>query len=600
MRNLQRTISKRPASRVVQTQSSGKKSMGQSHLRLTCVAIFFALSFGALGLRLIEVSLVGGGALPFKKLVSEPHLLITREADVEENIASADIVRRDIVDRNGVVIASSIATASLAANPTLIRHDKEVATQLARVLPGVKRDDLYKRLANKRSSFTYIKRHLTPKQQEQVNNLGIPGLFFEEDAKRIYPYGRLFSHVLGFVDVDNRGLSGMERKLNRALMEPWHDEPQALSLDARVQSILHEELSRAVKEFRAIGGVGIVSDVQTGEVIALVSLPDFDPNNPQTNKPAARFNRASLGAYEMGSVFKTFTLAAALEQGVISVGSGYDASNPIKVARFTIRDAHPKARFLSVPEIFAYSSNIGTVKIALDLGTDHLKSFFQKIGLFAPVETEFPEIAKPLVPSAWREINTVTASYGHGISVSPLHVVRAFSALVGDGKLRPITFLKQDSEKVKERLRDQKLVISSNTTAQLRKLMRLVVTEGTAKEANALGYAVGGKTGTAEKVNAGGYNENAKLVTFAGAFPIYAPRYTVLMMLDEPKGNRKTYGYATGGWVAAPAVGRFIERAAPALGVSPGEYSAEAEVNALWVKATGQSQRRRSIEHVAF
>jgi cell division protein FtsI (penicillin-binding protein 3) len=596
MRKLPYNLTRRPASRIVKTQSTARKSVGQSHIRLTCVAIFFALSFAALMLRLVEVSLVGGGALPFKRLVSEPHLLIAQDVDVDENVVPAKAIRRDITDRNGVVIATSVATASLAANPTLIRYDRETADALAALLPDTNRQALYKRLANKRSSFTYIKRHLTPAQQEAVNNLGIPGLFFEPDARRIYPYGHLFAHVLGFVDIDNKGLAGMERKLNRSLMEPWHEAPVALSIDVRAQAILHEELLATVKKFHAIGATAIVSDIRNGEIIALASLPDFDPHKPQKASAAARFNRASLGAYEMGSVFKTFTLAAALENDVIGLHSGYDASNPIKVARFSIRDSHPKARWLSVPEILAYSSNIGMVKMAMDLGTDKLKSFFDRLGLFAPVATDLPEISSPLFPKKWREINTMTASYGHGISVSPLHVVRAMSALVGDGQLRPLTLLKNGNQNIG----DLKPVVSAETSARLQKLLRLVVMHGTAKFANIAGYAVGGKTGTAEKVQGKKYKMDAKLATFVGVFPAYNPRYTILVTLDEPQGIKATYGYATGGWVSAPVAGRFIARAAPALGLAPQNYEAEKAVEALWVRTSTEKQKRKRVQHAAF
>lgn len=600
MRGVGRIIGSRPASRVVHTQSSAAKAARQSQMRLSCVMIFFALSFGALGVRVLEVSVLGGSALPFKKLVSEPHLLINQEEDEESGAlaVSQPVVRRDVVDRRGVVLASSIKTASLAANPTLIRHDEKVARALADVLPGISHETLRKKLSNKRSRFVYIKRHLTPKLQEKVNALGVPGLFFEEDTRRVYPYGALTSHVLGFVNVDNQGLSGMERALNRPLMEPWHGDPIALSIDVRVQGILREELAQAVKKFKALGAAALVSDVQTGEVLALVSLPDFDPHNPQKASKAALFNRASLGAYEVGSVFKTFTLAAALEQGVVDMHSGYDATNPIKVAQFTIRDSHPKKRFLTVPEIFAYSSNIGTVKMAMDLGTQGLRRFFGDLGLFAPVQTELPETVKPLVPEKWREINTMTASYGHGISVSGLHVMQAMNALVADGRVRPLTFLKKDD--VGEKEEAGPLLVSEKTRQNLRQLLRVVTREGTAKGADVLGYAVGGKTGTAEKVNGSAYNKHAKLVTFAGTFPVYAPRYSVLVMIDEPEGIKSTYGYATGGWVSAPVVGSFVARAAPLLGLAPNEYPQENEVDALWARASGQQNVKRSVRHVAF
>lgn len=600
MRNLQQSVMRRPANRIVRTESSGRKSVDQSRLRLMCVMVFFALSFSALALRLVEVSLVGSGALPFKKLVSEPQLLIAQEAEVEAQMAPPAHTRRDIVDRNGRVLATSVATASLAANPTLIRHEYEVARALAAILPGISATDLQRRLSNKHTSFVYVKRHLTPAQQEAVNNLGVPGLFFEQDTRRVYPYGALFSHVLGFVGVDNQGLAGLEGSLDKALMEPWHEAPVTLSIDVRVQAMLHEELSAAVENFRAIGAAGVVADISTGEIIAMVSLPDFNPNHPNKASKDALFNRASLGAYEMGSVFKTFTTAAALDADVVGMQGGYDASRPIKVARFTISDSHPENRWLSVPEIFAYSSNIGTVKMALDLGTNRLKSFLKKLGMFEPVRTELGEAAQPLVPSDWREINTMTISYGHGISVSPLHVVRAFASLAGDGTLRPLTFLRREISGDASHTR----VVKAQTVEKVRQLLRLVVAHGTAKAANAGGYYVGGKTGTAEKVLARGYKADAKITSFVGVFPTHAPRYVVLAMVDEPKGTKATYGFATGGWVSAPIIGRFVERAAPALGVAPAPENYDSTTEALWenvlLRAASRMPKAKEVQDASF
>lgn len=600
MRNLQRQKLRRPANRIVHAESSGRKSVDQSRLRLMCVAVFFALSFGALGLRLIEVSLVGSGALPFKKLVSEPQLLLAQEEDVDVAVAPQKVTRRDIVDRNGRVIATSVATASLAANPTLIRHDREVAEALAALIPGIDRKALHARLANKHSSFVYIKRHLTPAQQEAVNNLGVPGLFFEPDSRRVYPYGNLLAHVLGFVGVDNQGLAGIERSYDRALMEPWHEKPLQLSIDVRVQAMLADELVKAVKTYRAIGATGVVADIKTGEVVAMVNLPDFDPNQPQKASADARFNRASLGAYEMGSVFKTFTTAAALDAGVVGMRGGYDATKPIKVSRFMIRDAHPENRWLSVPEIFAYSSNIGTVKMAMDVGTPGMKEFLNRLGMFKPVATQLPEVANPIIPRDWREINTMTISYGHGISVSPLHVVRAFAALAGDGMLRPLVFVR--GQKMKGETTGP--VAKPETIARVRELLRIVVAHGTAKGANAAGYAVGGKTGTAEKVSGRGYKHDAKLASFVGVFPSFDPKYVILAMIDEPKGTKATYGYATGGWVAAPMVGSFVQRAAPALGLMPAQYPQEKAVEAIWLEAEARAkaaiQKAKGISNASF
>lgn len=576
----------RPTSRMVQGESTALREMEQSRVRLMCVAVFFSLCFAALGLRLIEVGVVGGGDLPFKRLVSHPELLLQLGEDVDVSKAPAgNVVRREIVDRNGMVLATSVVTASLVANPTIIRHEREVAKGLHAVFPETSEQAFYDKLMRKRSTFMYLRRHLTPKQQEAVNNLGVPGLFFENATRRVYPYDGLFSHVLGYVGVDNQGLSGLEKAFDAPLQQEWETAPLALSLDLRLQAMMRDELSQAVDTFSALGGTGVMVDIKTGEVLAMVSLPEFDPNHPGQASEDARFNRATLGAYEMGSVFKTFTTTAALEHGNTTVLGGYDATQPIRIGRFTINDTHPEYRWMSVPEIFAYSSNIGTVKMALDVGTQKLQSTLKSLGLFEPVALELPERAHPLYPKDWREINTMTISYGHGMSVSPLHVVQAYATIANDGNAVPLTLKKRGDEAV-----PSARVIRSETSKEMMQLMRLVVSHGTAKSANAPGYSVGGKTGTAEKVTGGVYKADAKLATFVGVFPTNAPRYAVLLMVDEPKGTKATYGYATGGWVSAPAVGRFVQRAAPLLGLAPQEDVHEAQNEVLWQKAQEKAQ----------
>ena len=572
----------RPAARVIAAQSTHARRMGESRVRLVCVAAFFALCFTMLSIRLVEVSLMGTGELPFKKLVTQPELLIKNEVDVDASkvAEAAQIPRREIVDRNGMVLATSINTASLVANPTIIRHEKEVAAGLHRIFPRESAQSFLDKLNRKHATFVYLKRHLTPAQQEAVNNLGVPGLFFEADSRRVYPYGGLFAHVLGYVDVDNAGIAGVEKFFDTRLTDPLRETPLTLSLDLRVQSILRDELQQAVKQFSAIGGTGVVMDIATGEIVAMTNLPEFDPNQMSKAPEAARFNRATLGAYEMGSTFKTFTIAAALENKIASLSSGYDASHPLTVGKFTISDAHPEGRWLSVPEIYAYSSNIGTAKMALDMGAKKQQKFLRALGMFEPVALEVPELARPIVPKDWRDITTVTVSYGHGISVSPLHVVRAIATVAGDGRLRPLTLVKDGN--VGKEAGDP--VLSPATISDMRTLMRMVVRAGTGKAADAPGYAVGGKTGTAEKISGGTYNEHAKVASFVSAFPIDKPKYVVLVMVDEPKGTKETYGYATGGWVAAPVVGRVIQRMAPLIGMKPDSSPLDPVVDGMWAQ----------------
>lgn len=584
------TNAKRPPSRVVQSESSTLKAAGESRIRVICVAVFFGLCFMALGMRLLEVTLMGGGDLPFKKLVTEPQLLLTREDDVDVSKVAENekVLRREIVDRNGMVLATSIETASLVANPTIIRHEKEVARGLNKIFPELSYESLHAQLMKKRSTFLYVKRHLTPAQQEAVNNLGVPGLFFEPDMRRVYPYGGLFAHTLGYVGVDNQGLAGIEKFYDYQLQDPIKREPLQLSLDLRVQSIMHDELSKAVKEFSAIGATGVVMDIESGELISVANLPELDPHAPTKSSDEARFNRATLGSYEMGSTFKTFTMASALDYDVAGLSDGYDASRPIHYARFTISDSHPEGRWLSLPEIFAYSSNIGTAKLALDVGAKHQQAFLKKLGMFEKVSLEVPELARPLAPSSknWSELTTMTVSYGHGISVSPMHLIRAIAAVAGDGHLHPMTLVKGGN---KDKPRGER-VVKDETVHEVRDLLRLVVEHGTGRSANAPGYMVGGKTGTAEKITGGVYKADAKLALFVGVFPVEKPRYAILVMVDEPKGTKATYGYATGGWVSAPVVGRVVQRMAPLLGMRPDFVTTNARVDAMWANAESRAK----------
>jgi cell division protein FtsI (penicillin-binding protein 3) len=541
-----------------------------------------------LGVRLFEVSTVGGGDLPFKRLVTEPQLLLSREDDVDiSKVGEAQrMVRREIVDRNGLVLATSIKTASLVANPTIIRHEDEVAAGLAKIFPRESVASLKEKLMRKHATFIYLERHLTPKQQEAVNNLGVPGLFFEPDIRRVYPYGGLFSHSIGYVGVDNQGLAGIEKYFDERLQDGATDGPLTLSLDLRIQSMLRDELSKTVNEFQAIGGVGVVLEIASGEVLAMTSLPEFDPHQPGRASDEARFNRATLGVYEMGSTFKTFTMAGALENKVVTMKSGYDASHPIRMGSFTISDAHPEGRWLSVPEIFAYSSNIGTAKMALDMGAKRQRDFLRALGFFEPIKLEIPELARPIIPREWPELTTMTVAYGHGISVSPLHLINAIAAVASDGILHSMTLLKDGNKNKPE----AKSVVAATTAADVRDLLRLVVVHGTGKQANAPGYDVGGKTGTAEKNTNGVYKKDAKVASFVGVFPMTNPKYAILVMVDEPKGNKSTFGFATGGWISAPVVGRVVQRMAPLLAMKPDFNPSDARVNAYWAAAQSRTK----------
>lgn len=580
--------------RRVQADSTGKRIIEQGRLRLLCVLAFFTLSFIAIGIRLVEVSVVT--PLLERNSGSTSMLVAGAETEVQKSpvLPGTGASRGDIVDRNGMLLATSLQTASLYANPKEIRQPAETAKKLASVLDLPLKS--VQRSLVKDTGFVWIKRNLTPREQDNVLHLGIPGLYFENEERRVYPQGRLLSHVLGYVGVDAQGLAGIEQYFNQRLRDPQKNaEPLELSIDMRVQHIVHEELEAGVKEFSALGATGLVYDISSGELLAMANLPDFDPHHPTQTRDEARFNRASLGSYEMGSTFKTFTVAMALDYGIVGMRDGYDASHPIKVSRYTISDSHPKNRWLSVPEIFAYSSNIGTVKMIMDVGTSRQKAFLQKLGLFSPVEVELPELSRPSYPSAWRDIHTMTIAYGHGMSVSPLHLVRGIASLIGDGTLARLTLLKNGNAGRAQ----GPVIVKNSTVTQLRRLLRLVVEEGTGSKADVPGYRVGGKTGTAEKVKAGGYKMNSKMALFVSAFPIDSPRFLVLVMLDEPQPTKATFGYATGGWTAAPVAGKIISRLAPLYGVRPVYNLPADDAGKFWVK-NGKLPQAGQIHAVSY
>lgn len=560
---------RRPASRMIKAESRAHKLHTQNRLRLKMVKLCLGVSYAILAVRLIEVGLIGGGDLPFKRLVAEPHLLLELQERHDGVLPASEeqrLPRGVITDRNGVLLAANVPTTCLAANPQLIRQPVKVASALASVLHDVKADALAKKLQEPNSRFTYVKRQLTPSEQEAVHQLGVPGLFFEQSQKRIYPMGALTAHILGAVDIDQKGVAGVERFFDKRLRYGGADTRSlALSIDMRVQSVVAEEVQRAMQEFSAIGAAALVMDVQSGEMLSMVSLPSYDPHHIGQADKEALFNRVSLGTYEPGSTFKTFTLALALEKGVVSVNGGYDTSRTIYEAGHTIKDHKPFYRWMSVPEIFAFSSNIGTVRMLQDAGFAAQKNFLETLGFTQPVAIELPERGNPIVPHRWTPLQHMTASYGHGISVTPLHLARAMSAMVNGGFMPKLTLRKRSSEQVRSRKR----VIRASTSRQVRDMMRLVVNYGTARQAQVAGYAVGGKTGTAEKSINGRYEDDKKITSFISAFPIHDPKYLVFVMVDEPKGNKQTFGYATGGWVAAPAVSRIIERIGPLLGVMP-------------------------------
>ncbi len=534
-------------SRRVHLEGNRKEALEVGRNRLLVTGIVMMLAFAAVTARLVDLTLLDYEANPrFTATVSD----------------QSSLRRADIVDRNGVILATNLPGDSLFANPREVLNAEHAIIKLRRVLPDLSYRDLLAKLESD-SAFVWIQRNLTPQQVYAINRLGIPGFGFKQEIRRAYPHGSLAAHVLGFTDVDGRGIAGTESYFDQVLRKGHN--PLALSLDVRLQSILHEELSASVAEFKALGGAGIIMDVRTGETLATVSLPDFTPNDPSTAIGEAGFNRATKGVYEMGSTFKLFTTAMALDSGTVTMGDGYDASKPIKIARFKISDYHAKNRWLSVPEILIHSSNIGSAKMALDFGSQVQQAYLKQLGLLSTSSVELPEVGSPLSPARWRDINTMTIAFGHGIAVSPMQMAEAVTVLVNGGHRYPATLLKQSRSQT---MRGEQ-VLSKQTSRQMRKLMGMVVANGTGRNANVPGYRVGGKTGTAEKQVGGRYKTKALISSFVAAFPLDEPRYVILVLVDEPKGNKQTHNYATGGWVAAPVVRRVIERMAPIIGILP-------------------------------
>jgi cell division protein FtsI (penicillin-binding protein 3) len=538
--------------------------------RLTCLG--FAVAFLMIGGRLVTLGFAG-----------------TEKGGGGGYDISTTVHRPDILDRNGRLLATDIRGATLYADPKRVIDWDELAEQVASVLPGVNAKSLRERLAGG-SRFVRIKRELTPKQQAEIHELGLPGLGFIEEYRRVYPVGATASHVVGLVDVDNRGLAGIEKFVDDnpqlTMMSPQTasgDEAVTISLDVGVQHVLREELKAAMDIYKAKATAGIVMDARSGEVLALASLPDYDPNHREQALDKDRLNRIGFGVYEMGSVFKVFTTAGVLDYGLANLNTTYDASSPIHYASFTISDYHGKGRPLTVPEVFIYSSNVGSAREGLHMGVTRHRAFLQKLGLLAPVTTELGPSASPIVPKNWQKLNTMTIAFGHGLSVTPLQLVTATAPLVNGGIAVQPTFRPRSAE---EAMNSSPRVLKEQTSLAMRKLMRMNVVKGTGKRANAAGYRVGGKTGTAEKVVKGRYSSSALLTSFLATFPTDDPQYVVLVMLDEPQRVAVTHGYATAGWNAAPTVGKIVSRIGPILGVQPkledGEGRFDAKVSATY------------------
>ena len=473
--------------------------------------------------------------------------------------------RGDIIDREGHPLARTIDAWTISLHPGKVIGSKlELARTLARLMPE-KDAAAYFAMLRSDKTFYYLRRRAPPRLVQAINDIGEPGLAIDREPDRLYPQTSLAAHVVGYTDVDGNGMAGAERAFQGLLSDPARrGQPLTLSISSRVQQALENELNAAVAEFSAIGAAGIVLDIHSGEVLAMTSLPQLNPNVAGSGSPEARFNRATLGVYELGSTFKPFTVAMAMDSGIIkSMGQIYNCPNELHVAGRTIHDTHPFGRACTVTEIMKESSNIGTAQIADQVGPARQKAFLQKMGFLAPVGIELKERGRTLSPGKnWNQVETMTVGYGHGIAVTPLHLATGYATLFNGGIYRPATILKVDRTHPAPKGRR---VFSEETSYKMRSLLRLVVTEGTGRKADAPGYRVGGKTGSAEKY----HNRSLLVTTFAGVFPMDEPRYVVVVMLDEPKATAATFGFRTAGWNVAPVVSKTISRIAPMLGVRP-------------------------------
>ncbi|MEN5246320.1 peptidoglycan D,D-transpeptidase FtsI family protein [Brucella pseudintermedia] len=544
---------------------SRKKHGNRARNRLWMAIACFVGIYGVMGGKLIYFGVIGG--------------------EDEDNAGPAVqqlASRPDILDRNGEILATDIKTASLYAEPRKIVDPDETIEMLSTVLPDLDWEATYKRLKSG-AGFVWVKRGLTPRQQSQIMALGVPGIGFRTEKRRFYPGGPTASHILGLVNVDNQGIAGMEKYIDSQGLTDLRSvglatgqslEPVRLSIDIRVQHIMRDVLVKAMERYRAIAAGAVVLNVKTGEVIAMASVPDFDPNNPVHALDKDRLNRMSAGTYEMGSTIKSFTTAMALDSGKFNLNSRLDASRPLVFGRQTIRDFHGKGRVLTLPEVFIFSSNIGSGREADAVGIEGHRAFLKKIGLLDRLQTELPEVARPVEPRVWKKVHSMTISFGHGMMTTPLQTAVGAAALMNGGKLMPPTFLMRTQAEA-----DQvaKQIIHPQVSADMRYLYRLNATApgGSGKRATVPGYRVGGKTGTAEKVVHGRYSKDVRFNAFLASFPMDDPTYVVLTIIDEPKPEEGKFS-ATAGLNAAPMVSEIIRRSASFLGVKP-DFQLEAQ-----------------------
>ena len=559
---------------ILQTTAERPRSLaGQNRIRL--IALGFCCAFLTISVQLANLTLLKGRS----------------GDDVARNLPEQRLPRPDIIDRNGVILATDVAVASLYADPRKIIDIDEAVESLTATIPDLDAKTLRTKLTQPGRAFVWLKRQVTPEERDAVYNLGLPGIGFVNERRRVYPNGHIASHAVGYVDLDTKGIAGIEKYLDdqgalytASLADPDKETtaPAQLSIDIRAQYAMVDEIAKAVKKFRALAGAGVIIDIQTGEIVAIASAPDFNPNQEDKKFTSDQVNRMTSGVYELGSVIKAVTFAMALDYGTTDLNRRYDARAPLVIGNARISDFHAERRVLTVPEVFKVSSNIGTAKMALEVGMERHQAFLKKVGLFDRLQTELPESARPLLPRHWSKLATATAAFGHGFAVQPLQGASVVAGLLNGGLLMTPTLLKRD-QATAEAL--AKRIIKRETSDKMRYLFRLNVEDGTATKADVIGYRVGGKTGTAEKVIHGRYNADKSLCSFIGAFPMDKPKYLLLLMLDEPQALPETYGFKTAGWNAVPTAAKVIERVAPVLGVRPEFTAADLEKLAKQAKS---------------
>lgn len=543
---------------VIRITGERHAALDMAHSRAMIVFLAFTLLYLALCVRALDLALIRPA---FHQKPALSASLQTPEVEMR-----AAIERGNIYDRNGAMLATSLPVTSLYADPLFIEEPRVAAQALSAVFSDLNEDKLYQEFSG-RKRFIPLKTALTPEQIKQVLAIGEPGFQFQEKPRRFYPHGERAAHLLGFTGRDHEGLAGIER-LQESDLKAGED--VALTIDIRVQHLLDARLEAAIKDFEAKGGAALVMDIKTGEILAASSFPSFDPNHVAKSDMAAQFNTLFRGVYEMGSTFKIFSTAALIEEYNPPFSKEYDASQPLIRGRFKIHDFHAQDRVMTIPELFIHSSNIGSALIGEELGTERLLSFYKDLGLLDPVQTDIGVSVPPLLPQPWRDINTITASYGHGMAVTPLHLAQAVATIVGGGeRVRPRFIMKDDSVESVSKIPTSVRIMTEESAHKMRQLMRLVVKQGTGKKAEVLGYGVGGKTGTAEKIVNGRYDSDIVMSSFVGVFPVHAPQYLIFAMVDEPKGQKESFGYATGGWVAAPIIKDVVAGMAKLYGLPP-------------------------------